>query len=441
MRSTSKKKMQVASALVAAAFGGWLAVPAAHAGFNIAVVGPFVDTENSADQIYVATAVNEGTGGAFTESTGNSGSFLDGLQVVVSTSAAPAIDLTGSSSKYTANVDGSVSVSGGPDTGNQPIFGDGTGGTFIGVGNENTAAGSDQAPDEAFNEATTASATNNWVTSLGTTGVYLNSNVNGATPNNASGKASTLDPAFQNPLTLGVSTNNTISALEVDEVATPGTGSGEGNVLDTQAVPFANIVVANGTTGSVSGVLGGDLGKPVIFSVNFGAASTVTAVTTLSVTNSAPSTGTLIGTIAMSGHNGSYVPMSIAVTGAAQTDGYLQVGGFTAGDEEIYALTVTGATSATIGDLNAALSAADPGAQAIAITPTIANLFPGATIELDVPGTGLANPDFLAYDLAGSGETGLAITNIGVVPEPTGIGFLILGGLGLVARRRRAIQA
>jgi hypothetical protein len=42
------------------------------------------------------------------------------------------------------------------------------------------------------------------------------------------------------------------------------------------------------------------------------------------------------------------------------------------------------------------------------------------------------NYDFCQYDPGGS----ISITNIGVVPEPTSVGVLFLGGIALMARRR-----
>jgi hypothetical protein len=424
--------MQIAvPALVAAAFGGWLAVPAAHAGFNVNVSAPITV---GADQEYVLSAVNEGASGTFpgtgipgTFPATNTGSDLSGVDatIIVNGGTDLVIQLADDDGDGIpdANVDGEN-----PDDGSvQPGFGataaSGQAFTFIGVGSKTYVSG----------------ATSSFPLSKSTaTGVYINGNVAGPPPLGTAGTAAIYQTTETSAATIDQNfTNGTVNALEVTASLTasfPKATTGLG-------VPFANIVVPAGATGTVYGSLGGDQGLASDYSVTFGAGVTVAPVTTLSVTNTAPSSGTMIGTIAMSGHNGSYVPMSIAVTGAAQTDGYLQVNGFTSGDEEIYALTVTGSTASTITDLNLALKTADPLAQAIAITPTIAGLFPGATIELDIPGSEGSNPAFLAYDLAGPGEAGLAITNIGVVPEPTGIGFLILGGLGLVARRRRAIQA
>jgi hypothetical protein len=439
----SKKKMQAASALAAAAFGGWLAVPVAHAGFNVSILGPFTDTENSADQIYVATATNLGSGGTYTESTGNTGSMLVGMQVSVTPNSAPVIDIEKAGLSYSVNIDGTLNTSNGgtlnPDVGGQPVFGDGSGGTFIGIGNEATA-NDPQAPDQAYSQAATTATVGAvlWLTSKGTSGVYLNGSSTTAV---TSGSSSALDANFKNTLTTGLSTNNTISSLLVDEVITSGTGSGEGNVVDNLAVPFANIVVKNGTTGSVSGLLGGDLGLNVPFSVTFGTPVT-TGTTTLSLSGSTPASSNLIADTAIVGGGtkpGSYVPQSFAVTGAAQTNGYLEVSNFLTTDPEIYALDVvpggTTPLSTVISDLQTALGS---GGTVKAITSTIGGLFLGDNVEVDFA-SGF-NPAFFAYNLAGE-TSGTAITSIGVVPEPTGVGVLILGGLGLAARRRRASRA
>jgi len=38
-------------------------------------------------------------------------------------------------------------------------------------------------------------------------------------------------------------------------------------------------------------------------------------------------------------------------------------------------------------------------------------------------------------------SAGITVTQVSVVPEPTGIGALMLGGLGLLNRRRRSRKA
>jgi len=460
MRIAMKKGKSAGPALLAAALSAWLATPAAHAGFNIQVLGPYTDPENSADQIYVATAQNEGTGGSFAAQTGvgvNTGSLLDALDVEVTTNTNNlVVDVEGtagrSSTTYTANIDGTTKDA--ADGNQYPVFGDGNGGTYIGIGGEASIPGSGElTPTSAFvNTPYSVSQSTYWSTLGGTTKVYFNANASNplnpvASPSTAlyAGQpSSTLDPALQKPagtVTTGASANNSLTALEVVEVASQGSLSG--NVQANQfAIPFANIVVPKGTSGTVQGELGGDQPGDVPFDLSFGSAPPPSV--TLSLTGSAPSGSNQIGAITISGHNGSYVPISVSVSGAAQSNGYLSVSGFTSGDEEIYALTATPGSGETlaalIAELNTAASTADAGAQAVAITPTIAHLFPTADIEVDIPGADGSNPAVLAYNLTGD-STGPSITAIGVVPEPTSIGFLVLSSVGLMIRRRRAMQA
>jgi len=441
MRIVTKKTLKTAGpALAAAVFSTLLSGPMAHAGFTVTILGPYTDTENSADQVYVATALNTGAA----TSSNVTGSDLAALDVTITTSVAMGIDVeqagSGNFATYTANVDGTTNNASGPDAGSKPVFGDGAGGTFIGVG-EDLFASNPHAPSAAFDPTFNNSA---YLTVGGTQDVYTNSNVGAASPttsNYTGQKLSTFDPAFQ-PVNPGTTNNGDVTALEVVDSAS----SGSGVVLASQfAVPFANIVVPKGATGTVSGLIGGDVGLNVPFSVTFGTPVS-TGGPTLSLTSSAPTGSTEIGSgITISGQHGSYVPTPVLVPSAAQTNGYLEVSGFTPStDPEVYALTATPGTgenlSALIAELNTAVSSADTGAQAVAITPTIANLFPTADIEVDIPGADGSNPAFLAYNLTGD-STGPKITAIGVVPEPTGIGFLVVGGLGLLARRRRAMQA
>jgi hypothetical protein len=441
MRIVTKKFKHAGPALAVAALGVCVGVPAAHAGFNVTVLGPYTDTANPTYQIYVATALDNG---ALTTPSNNTGSLLTALDVVVTTNGSVDLGMdveqhpTGT---YRADVDGQDNSS--------PSFGTSSGGTFIGIGQDNlsAAAGGANQPDAGFDPTMTTSS---WTTVGGTQDTYVNAQVGAAAPVAAkiSGNltATGLDPAFKNGTTVNQSAinNGSVTALEVVENGNAGNGAVE---ADQFAVPFANVVVPKGTTGTISGLLGGDVGLNAPFSVSFG--TTVTSVqTTLSLTSAAPSSSNEIGTgITMSGHNGSYVPQSVSVSGAAQTKGYLEVSGFTATDPEIYALTATPGTAnggetlaALIAELNTDVALADAGATAVAITPTIAHLFPTADIEVDIPGGDGSNPAFLAYDLT-EDTTGPSITAIGVVPEPTSIGFLVLGGIGLLARRRRAMQA
>ena len=52
-----------------------------------------------------------------------------------------------------------------------------------------------------------------------------------------------------------------------------------------------------------------------------------------------------------------------------------------------------------------------------------------------------SNPLFLGVDFSGyggntDGVTGLQVSDIGVVPEPTSLGVIALGAMGMLGRRR-----
>ncbi|MGA2229757.1 MAG: hypothetical protein ABSH22_02425 [Tepidisphaeraceae bacterium] len=455
MRSTSKKKMQVASALAAAAFGGWLAVPVAQAGFNVTVTGPIAIT-GSTNQEYVVSATNLGAAPGEFPATGNAGAFapensgseLVGVDATITTTGGKdlvidIVDVNGDGLPD-ADIDGSLP----PATyynnqvaPPQPSFGATSLGsnkayTFISIGNKVYVPGQKSNFPTATLAATKVyinqfTAPNNPVNPPIAVNLSTSSDFGGG-----GGTVATAPPAappFVDPNFL----NGTVTALEVNAA-----GDNGGPVATAGAgIPFANIVVPAGTSGTVIGQLAGDINYGADFTVNFGATATSVA-TTLSLTTAASFTN--IGTVSISGHNGSYVPQTIS-TGANTIKGSLEVTGFTSGDEEVYALTAapgTGETlAALIAELNTDVSGTNAGATAEAITPTIANLFPSADIEVDIPNAGTGStPAFLNYDLS-EDSTGPTISAIGVVPEPTGIGFLVVSGLGLLARRRRAMQA
>jgi hypothetical protein len=135
----------------------------------------------------------------------------------------------------------------------------------------------------------------------------------------------------------------------------------------------------------------------------------------------------------------------------------LTVNGFNpAGDEEIYVLEAltNGAqpTSAQLLQLTADLQAIALPANAI-VTPfatlpaTIQGLFHNpydlAVIFPSGNSTSTATtPDVLAYDFSGyTSVPNVTITGIGVVPEPGSVAVLLLGGIGLMGRRRNRSSA
>jgi hypothetical protein len=164
--------------------------------------------------------------------------------------------------------------------------------------------------------------------------------------------------------------------------------------------------------------------------------------------------------ITLTGSNGGYQPVEIAVASGAQTTGELTVTNFNpASDQEIYVLEAnsngTPLTSAQltqiITDLQGALALGGPADGSVglysSLPASIQALFHGTyNLELTFP-TGnspvlATNPDVLAYDFSGyTTIPNVTFSAIGVVPEPTGVGVLVLGGIGLMARRRRMARA
>jgi len=232
-------------------------------------------------------------------------------------------------------------------------------------------------------------------------------------------------------------TNGTVTSLRV--VGAFASASFKGPAANVTAVPFANIVVPAGTTGTVTGALSGDIGAIQPFSITFGATAPPppTGPFLQLAATGLPGTSA-IGSITLSGHNGSYQAQTVAVTGAAQVTGALNVSGFTPGDTEIYGLAVSTTNLASlISALNAAVGSADAGATAAAVPASLSSVLVGDQIAVTIPGTSF-NPNIFSYDLT-NGTGGSSITSITVVPEPTGIGALVLGGLGLLSRRKRRL--
>jgi hypothetical protein len=148
--------------------------------------------------------------------------------------------------------------------------------------------------------------------------------------------------------------------------------------------------------------------------------------------------------------NGSYNPQTASPTGAAQVTGALTIAGFNpANDQQIVGLDVINATSLTtlFTDLQAALQTTNAGATVFAPSGSAASILTGNgdNVEILFPSasTPNVNPEALSYDTSGYTSNGatVAVTQITVLPEPTVFGALALGGLGILGRRRRKVQA
>jgi hypothetical protein len=326
----------------------------------------------------------------------------------------------------------------------QPTFGSAVG-TFIG-----------------YNSATPSSKKAN-TTPLETTAVYVNSQtyahftqaaVGGGTTSaqgtaaiyettqTPDGLTSELDPAF---------VNGTVHSLELIIQASQN---------DTVAHAIANFVIPVGVIGTATALITPTAAPSNTETYTLTTAGTVSlSVVSLSLTSASGNTPAA-APISLVGSNGGYQPVEISVASGAQTKGELTVTNFTpASDQEIYVLEAnsngTPLTSAQltqiITDLQGALSLGGPANGTVglysSLPASIQALFHGTyNLELTFP-TGNSptlgtNPDVLAYDFSGyTTIPNVTFSAIGVVPEPTGVGVLVLGGIGLMARRRRMAKA
>jgi hypothetical protein len=408
MRYVSKKKMRmILPALAAAGFSAWMGVPSAHGDFIVTLSQPTLGTgANLGLEDFVVSAMNNN--GPL-----GTGSTIEAADITVTTAGVGKVGAIFVDLNADIDNDGfnDADITGAQDAANgtpQPAFGSFTG-SFIGIGGTVTKKG---------------------VTSVSPT-VNLNIFVAAGNPapyESSQDSAGTIDPNY---------TNGTVHSLEVASAVTTSPP-----LATTLSIPFANIVVPVGTSGTVTGSIGGDQGSVEAFSISFGASiappppgvRAQLAGTALSGTTPVAASPITIG----AGH-GSYQPVTVSATGGASS---LTVNGFTPGDTEIYGLDVsTTSVSLTqvIADLNTALLAS--GGVAGLPAGSAAGILTGAGDNVEITFAGGApatGPSVFSYDLTPDSAT---VSSITVVPEPTGLGALVLGAVGLISRRKRRQMA
>jgi hypothetical protein len=163
----------------------------------------------------------------------------------------------------------------------------------------------------------------------------------------------------------------------------------------------------------------------------------------------APQYGTQVGSLAVTGHSGSYnVSQVTGLTESPAGVGYVAFSGFNPGnDEQIFALDVlvngSQATTAELATLVDSINNGDgfvgPSLEVVASTSSpVPDPF-GSQYNLFLDPSGFSS-GYLGFNFNNAYDSnlvGYSFSAIAVVPEPMSLGLLALGGVGLLARRHR----
>jgi hypothetical protein len=442
MRKISSKLILPAIAAAGAVTGG-LFSSSAKADFTLVLSGPVT---GSGDSVYTLSVENNGPTGAQ-----NTGTQLDGFQMTVATAGtSTATALVVKFEPVSGTVTNDANILGEPANGQSASaymqYGSTAAanlGTFMNQGGYTSA----------FSLATVVSA-QSASGPFTTDSSMANNNDWESVPSKH--VTQTVNPNFSN-----------LHSLEI-------AGTQSNYPDNTFFAPIVNIVVPTGVGFTINGQVGGNSGTAQNYAATVtgsgggGGGSTYPIIvlkaspgnTGGQITNGAAGTtaapqgtytvGAATSTLTVSGGNSVYSAGFIHSITAGTNAGFTTVAGFTpTTDTEIFLLkisdTANGASpsAADITQIDADINNASAGNSGVVASPAasspLANL--GGTawnIELTFASPVAPNTDF-GFNFAGETNiAGVTVTDIAAVPEPASAGLLLVGGLGLLARRRRS---
>jgi len=220
-----------------------------------------------------------------------------------------------------------------------------------------------------------------------------------------------------------------------------GSWTGPGNLTFDTVIPGATHVGGSSTP------------PPVLFSLT---ATSLVGSDLLSGATVTPSSDDVNDVITESGGHGSdsYDAIHIHEPGNGVSNGGFQFAGFHQGDNIDVLLKFSNLTTGTdpvtgnaqlLSDIENYINANDGTSSGITVSTVPAALaadFPGTAYDLLLSLPSPTTDPFADFNFSGFSDSSisagqLGLSDIGVVPEPASLGLLMLGGIGLVGRRRK----
>jgi hypothetical protein len=236
-----------------------------------------------------------------------------------------------------------------------------------------------------------------------------------------------------------------------------------GGAPDTSPQAFINIVVPHGAKFTASGYAGAPSGPgstSIGFQTNFTTSNASAGGTNpIVLLSSSPLASTNVG----SQLGGTYSPiagptLTVQRTAPTQyipgyihgltgtTSGFTQIAGFSGTDPEKFLLKLSG-TYTGAGTEDAQLVADINASGNGTVTATVASAdsslatLGGTTWDIELTSTAGFENGYFGFNFSGdTNANGITVTDVAAVPEPATAGLLLVGGLGLLARRRRSAQ-